>query len=372
MNARLHKISTALRSRVARNIYLWIFIFWNVLTINHNNEQLFHYHIIQSPWYPRVMLAGAICEATLLYANNLWLVPRFLAQKKYLKYFLLAFLLIVIVTAIYVAFLKSTNRYINIDNIQHVGLVSSLISNDWSVAGFVDDMFSYLLGNILWVLIFTMAWYMNDYSRQQKMFITSEKKRVETELNFLKSQINPHFLFNTLNNVYGLALKKADNAPDVILKLSSILRYLLYDSNVTLASFEKEKEVMQSYIDIELLRLPENKNFNFYIVSDGNYNIPPLLWLPVLENIFKHGTRYITDNYFIDYRFILEQQRLTVYGRNNYKAAVNGNGNGNGKAGGIGLENMRKRLELLYPQKHKIETVKDDTAFTIQVQIDLA
>lgn len=372
MNTGLNKskISSALRSRIARNIYLWVLILWNVLTLNYGNEQAYHYHIIQSPWYPRVIIAGTLCEMALLYINNLWLVPRYLPKKKYWQYVMVAMGLIIVVTLIYVLAIKTANGYVNIDNIQHVGLVSTPVSADWSVMGILDDMPMYLLGNMLWVFIFTMAWYMNDYYHQQKIFLAAEKKRVETELNFLKSQINPHFLFNTLNNVYGLSLKKADNAPDVILKLSSILRYLLYDSNAPYMSFEKEKEVMQAYIDIELLRLPENKNFNFYIVSDGDYSIPPLLWLPVLENIFKHGTRFITDNYFIDYRFILEQQKLTVYGRNNYKAVQNGNANG--KVGGIGLENLRKRLELLYPQKHTIETTKDDTAFTIQVQIDLA
>jgi two-component system LytT family sensor kinase len=372
MNAQVHKIFTALRSRVARNVYLWVLIIWDVLTINSGNERAFHYGVIQSPWYPWVMTAGVVCSAVLLYVNNLFLVPRFLARKRYAAYFLQVVPLILLVTLAYVLFLKKANEDINIDHLQHVGLVSSPVSNIWTAGEIIGDMNMYLSGYGLWVFIFTMAWYMNDYSRQKRLFLASEKKRVETELNFLKSQINPHFLFNTLNNVYGLALKKADNAPDVILKLSSILRYLLYDSNVSTVSFDKEKEVMQAYIDVELLRLPENKNFNFYIVSDGSYNIPPLLWLPVLENIFKHGTRYITDNYFIDYRFILEQQKLTVYGRNNYKAIVNGNGNGNGKAGGIGLENLRKRLELLYPQKHKVETVKDETAYTIQVQIDLA
>ncbi|RYD57402.1 MAG: hypothetical protein EOP56_08835 [Sphingobacteriales bacterium] len=368
MNITRHSISVALRSRVARNIYMWALILWNVLTINSGNQEAFHYNVIQSPWYPWIMVAGVVCSAVLLYANNLYLVPRFLARRKYLAYIALVLPLTVLVTLAYVLFLKLANEDINIDHLQHVGLVSSPVSNVWTLPEIIADMNMYLSGYMLWVFIFTMAWYMNDYYRQQKLFAATEKKRVEAELNFLKSQINPHFLFNTLNNLYGLTLKKADNAPDVILKLSSILRYLLYDSNIPQVSFEKEKEVMQAYIDIELLRLPENKNFHFYIVSDGDYNVPPLLWLPVLENIFKHGTRYITDSYFIDYRFTLEQQKLTVYGRNNYKAI---NGNGNGKVGGIGLENLRKRLQLLYPEKHKIETVKDDTAYTIQVQIDL-
>ena len=89
------------------------------------------------------------------------------------------------------------------------------------------------------------------------------KKQVEIELDFLKNQINPHFLFNTLNNLYGLTLKKSDHAPDAILKLSMILRYMLYESNVDAIAFEKEKEIMQAYIDLELLRMEKGHDFHF-------------------------------------------------------------------------------------------------------------
>src|SRR6185437_14342472 len=162
---------------------------------------------------------------------------------------------------------------------------------------------------LLWIVTlalilfqFTMAWYMTDHAKQQKAIEAAKKKQVEAELNFLKSQINPHFLFNTLNNLYALAIKHSDKTPDTILKLSAILRYLLYESNVENISFEKEKEIMQAYIALELLRLSNSNNFTFSISSDNKCNIPPLLWVPVLENVFKHGTRIISDNNFVDYR----------------------------------------------------------------------
>ncbi len=127
---------------------------------------------------------------------------------------------------------------------------------------------------------------------------------------------------------------------------------------------------MNAYIDLELLRLSDVDQLHFTIVSDNNYHIPPLLWLPVLENVFKHATRVITDNYFIEYRFEILDHVLTIYSKNNYKS--NGSGQTKEKNGGIGLENLKKRLSLLYPDKHAIETSNDDSFYTTELKIYLA
>lgn len=184
------------------------------------------------------------------------------------------------------------------------------------------------------------------------------------ELAFLKSQINPHFLFNTLNNLYALTLKKSDEAPETILKLSNIMRYILYESNVEYASSEREKEVMQSYIDIELLRLPDSASVQFSIIIDQAQNVPPLLWLPVVENVFKHSRT--TKQTEIDFRFTIKNNTLTMYSKNNIGLNTTDN-----KAGGIGLTNLKKRLEILYPGKHHIDVSRADNYFIIEVKIDL-
>jgi LytS/YehU family sensor histidine kinase len=217
--------------------------------------------------------------------------------------------------------------------------------------------------------MFTMAWYMNDYSKQEKLVEETRKKQIETELSFLKSQINPHFLFNTLNNLYSLALKKSDTAPEAILKLSVILRYLLYDSNTEEVSFDKEKEIMQAYIDLELLRLADNDQLHFSISADNSCKVPPLLWLPVLENVFKHGTRFISTECFVDYRFMIQNNMLTIYAKNRYKNAAPSVESD--KVGGIGLSNLRKRLNILYPQKHKINIMQDEDYYVTEVQVAL-
>jgi hypothetical protein len=370
MRSILIKISRALRSRLARNLYLWCLLLFIVLNLNYNNEQQDHYGIIQSPLYYWFIFIGMALQMAMTYGNNLVLAPRYLRHKKYGWYILYAFTMVFAVSLVYTFGVKICARYFDVDHVQQMGFVSSPVSKDWSFSSTLDDMSTYFMGNMLWVFIFTMAWYTNEYGRQQKIIDAAKRPQVATELHFLKNQVSPHFLFNTLNNLYGLALKKNDNAPDAILKLSSILRYLLYESNSPLVSFGKEKEIMQAYIELELLRITHTEGLHFHISADKDYSIPPLLWLPVLENFFKHGTRMIEDHYMADFSFTVENNTIHIISSNSHKKATPVNGNG--KAGGIGLENLQKRLALLYPGQHSITQQKEDTTYSIQVQIALA
>lgn len=363
----LQKISTALGSRLARNIYLWIFLLYMVLELNINNEAAHRYGIIQSAWYPWIIIIGILLQMILLYGNNLWLVPRFLARKRYFTYFISAAVLLISVSVIYTVGLKTAKAYVDVDKLQQMGFVSSPVTTDWSFSGIYSEMTTYLFGNFFWMFIFTMAWYMNDYSRQRKLAEEARRQQTETELSFLKSQLNPHFLFNTLNNLYALTLKHSDDAPDAILKLSSILRYLLYESDAVQVSFEKEKEMMQAYIDLELLRLKDKDRLSFTISADHACSVAPLLWLPVLENIFKHGTRIIGRDNFVTYQYVITGNRLMISSVNNYKPGAS-----SGKTQGIGLENLKKRLHLLFPGKHQIVSMPRGNEYITEVTIELS
>jgi len=209
---------------------------------------------------------------------------------------------------------------------------------------------------------------MHDHARQRKAMLLVQQKQTETELNFLRAQINPHFLFNTLNNLYALALRKSDKSPDAILKLSSILRYLLYDANTANASFEKEKEIMEAYIDIESLRLDNSTRLHIHISADEPYQVPPLLWLPVLENVFKHGTRIISEDNPVEFRFEIINNKLIIYSKNKEKMLVKTDE----EHGGIGLTNLQKRLALLYPGRHHLSVSQEDNYYISEVKIDLA
>lgn len=369
MQLSIKSILRPLGSRVARNIYLWAIMLFVVIDMNYNNEQIYKYGIIQSRWYWWFLLAGTILQLTLLYVNNLVLAPRFLAKKKYRLYFLFASLLVLTISLCYTFGVKIAGQHFDVDHMQQIGFVSSPVSKDWDIGSLIDDTMTYLIGNVVWVLVFTMAWYMNDYYRQQQLIEAAQKKQTETELDFLKSQINPHFLFNTLNNMYGLALKKADNTPDVILKLSAILRYLLYESNVDKVPFEKEKEIINAYVELELLRITDTKGLHFNVQADRSYTLPPLLWLPVLENIFKHGTRIITDNFYVNFNMSVIDNKLTIHAENTYKQLPDAVEE---KHGGIGLDNLYKRLAILYPGKHVVTQQKNAGAYTIHVEVILS
>lgn len=343
-----------LRSRLFRNLLFWgIFGGLKFTAVDTYTDALF-------------IMLGLLLFAALAYFNNLYLVPRFLAKRKAGIYFLVMVPLMFLYTVVYVYLVKLLTIHYPDIPILKVSIISSPVDQDTSLMGIISDrgFQTYLWTAIEWVFSFTLLWYLNDYTKKSEQIKEAKKKQTEMELAFLKSQINPHFLFNTLNNLYALTLKKSDDAPETILKLSNIMRYILYESNVEYASAEREKEVMQSYIDIELLRIPASSSVQFSIIIDQLQHIPPLLWLPLLENVFKHSRT--TKQTEIDYRFTIKNNKLTMYSKNNI-----GINTSDHKAGGIGLANLRKRLEILYPGKHAIDITRADNYFIIEVNIDL-
>ena len=305
-----------------------------------------------------------------VYFNNFLLLPKLLVKRKYVAYFISLFAWSLFIGCLYTVTIYQMVHYYPGTSESDISMVVASQTNKsiTSAGGILHHLNNYTAFLLLMTFFFTMGWYMLDYDRQQKMLEATNKKQLETELLFLKGQINPHFLFNTMNNLYALAVKKSDQTPDAIMKLSAILRYLLYESDTQLVSFEKEKEVMQAYIDLELLRLTDKDNLVFMITADKPYNLPPLLWLPILENVFKHGTRFIADKYVTDYRFTIQNNQLTIYSRNNYKPSTQANETGRG---GIGLSNLKHRLEILYPGKYAVTAGVDGDMYVVTVEISL-
>jgi two-component system LytT family sensor kinase len=302
------------------------------------------------------------------YVNNLFFVPKYLARKKFGIYFSFAILWMCIYSLGYTLFVKWViHNYATIKSYDVVFL-SIPIDSEFIFSAILDTTIGYATIYGLWLFMSTLTWYMHDYARQQELITKAHQRQMETELSFLKSQLNPHFLFNTLNNLYALALQKSDSAPDAILKLSSILRYLLYESDTPTVSFEKEKEIILAYTELELLRLSEKENLQINLFADKPYIIPPLLWLPVLENVFKHGTRTMSDNHHVRFDFELRNNKLFMYSENKSKPASDVNLT----SGGVGLDNLRKRLNLLYPQKHTFEIRQENNSYITTIQIELS
>ncbi len=176
------------------------------------------------------------------------------------------------------------------------------------------------------------------------------KEKVETELNFLKSQINPHFLFNTLNNIYALARKKSDETPDVVLKLSKLLRFVLYEAEARRIPISREIEFLQDYIDLQKIRFGERLQLVFrYEVGNEHQEITPMILIPFVENAFKHGASQSTNNSFIDIELKVKEKELWLKVENSFEP------NSDADSKGIGLKNLKRQLELSY-QKFDLKT----------------
>jgi LytS/YehU family sensor histidine kinase len=211
------------------------------------------------------------------------------------------------------------------------------------------------------MLRFAKEWF--DFEARKKAV---ENEKLTAELNFLKAQINPHFLFNTLNNLYYLVYTKSDNATIIIDKLSKMMRYMIYDTNHPKVLLSKEIEYMENYIDLERLRL--NNEIPIRLQIKGNTDdvkIVPLVFITFLENAFKHGVSSNQKGAWVDVNILL-RGRECVYTVENSKLGTSPNANGKS---GIGLQNVQRRLALSYPEHHNLEIEDSPDRYKVQLKI---
>lgn len=194
--------------------------------------------------------------------------------------------------------------------------------------------------------------------------LETQLKLKEQELNYLKMQIQPHFLFNTLNTMYGLALKKADQTPDMILKLSNLLDYLLYQVDKPFVALSDEINHIQDYLELEQMRFRETLNISFTKKLDNpNAHIAPMLLLPFVENSFKHGA-------IVNGRLVIKMQIIALEHSITFEIENTSNPNNNA-AGGIGLENIKKRLELLYKGRYTLDINSNPDTFKVKLTLNI-
>jgi two-component system, LytTR family, sensor kinase len=232
--------------------------------------------------------------------------------------------------------------------------------------------FGYSVGS---VFFFGIAKHIYDYIKLKQ---TTQQLRIEkqaAELNYLRSQTNPHFLFNTLNNIYSLSRDKSDLAPESILRLSKILRFMLYETGGEYIAIEQELKIMSDYIALEKLRYDESLRINFnYDVEDMKQALPPLLLIPLVENAFKHGVSETRDQPFVDIHLSVKQRRLTFFVKNSTEEFSEERSLPAGQAGmkeNIGLSNLRRQLELLYTD-FKLTIQQGRSVFIATLTINLA
>lgn len=236
----------------------------------------------------------------------------------------------------------------------------------------------YYIKNILWVLFFLVPFFFlktlmelaKTYSsalKFQKEKSELEVKNINIEKDFLKTQLNPHFLFNTLNNLYGLTVKKSDLAPEVVLNLSEIMSYNLYESNTEKVSLEKELDFIRNYVELEKMRYSTEKDIQLKIEGEENalgLLIAPLLTFTLIENAFKYGLK--SKHPFINIQIKIEKTAFSFIIENDAIFKENSNA-----YGGIGLENVKKRLQLIYPEKYEMNIGTENNIFTTTLKIDL-
>ena len=205
-------------------------------------------------------------------------------------------------------------------------------------------------------------------NQKEKAFIQAEKEKLQTEVKFLKSQINPHFLFNVLNNIYGLTLIKSDKASDSLLHLSSLLRYMLYDTNEEKVLLQKEIDYLKNYI--HLVRLKDSRGLNIQLDLDEsrpNLRVAPLLFIPFVENAVKHSKIEDLKNGKIDIQLITKDNQLEFSVKNSIPKIAIAKDN----VGGVGLTNIKQRLELLYPNKHVLTIKEEENLFRAYLKLEL-
>lgn len=299
-------------------------------------------------------LLQVIYMMTVAYANYLFFMPRLLKDKKWLPYILKFLAVLIIATSIFIFF----KRYL-VDGYTHKA--HWVYSNRFAIMNAMSAIF---LSSFLAMLKFLEDWFQLEATRQE---VINEK--LSAELRFLKAQINPHFLFNTLNNLYYLAYTQSPNTTEVIAKLSQMMRYMIYDSNHQKVPLNKELEYMQNYISLENLRLNDQIPIKFDIEgSPEQVLITPLILITFLENAFKHGVGNNNPNAWVNISLTIGRNSC-IYTVENSKLPTPPLP---GEKSGIGLQNVRRRLELSYPAQYElIEEDRKDSYF-VQLKLDLS
>jgi len=291
----------------------------------------------------------------IVYFNIYFLIPKYILNKKYYKffiYFIFSLTLLYIVRTGLNYFLVTENIWPEAEGTQKAFTINHIVA--------------VITGEIYVIALVSTIKLTVDWIFEKRRNAELQKHQLQSELNFLKTQIQPHFFFNTLNNLYALAIEKSDKTPEVILKLSEIMQYVLYDAKASSISLLKEINYIQSYLELEKLRY--GNRIQSQLTISGNINnvvIPPLLFLPFIENCFKHGTKN-NDNIKLSINFEKLNNEIVFFVRNNF--------NPNNKVvskHGIGIENVKRRLKLLYQDKFKLKTNVTNNKYTVKLKIPI-
>jgi len=284
-----------------------------------------------------------------------YLIPKYLLKRKFAAFFFW------LVSSLLLLYLLRT------------GLNYVLVTkNIWPEADGVQNAFTFnhiiavTLGELYVIALVSAIKLTHDWISEKRKNDELQKIQLRTELDFLKSQIQPHFFFNTLNNLYALVIENSPNAPDVVLKLSEIMQYVLYEVKESKISLLKEINYIYSYLELEKLRYGNKIKANLEITGDiDSIEIPPLLFLPFIENCFKHGAKN-NESIKVDIRFEIKNNFLFFTVENSFH-----NLNKNSLKHGIGIVNVKRRLQLLYKNNFTLDAENSDNKFKVFLKIPI-
>lgn len=333
----------------------WIYSgFWVLVTIVFLYDRTY---LITKAGLPYFLVCSIVRLALLIalaWINLNVLIPRYLFLKRYAAYFGLVLLLIIgylIIQSLYDYYL-----YGFVIGPGKGGQLSASLAFNFTHTSL------YLLLTV--ALKFSIDWY-----EQRKLLQEIRVEKLQTEISYLRSQINPHFLFNALNNLYALTIRKSEQAADVVLKLSGLMEYMLHESDADQVPLEREIDHLRNYLALEKIRQGNGADIQLTVTGNSEqFRIPPFLILPIVENGIKHGISKTLHNAYLHITIQVDVTGLLTVRVINNKL----NFEPTERNGGIGLVNLKKRLELLYPGKHLLEIKNGSTQYEVTLKIALS
>jgi sensor histidine kinase YesM len=287
--------------------------------------------------------------------NLYWLLPRCLKKEKYILFGVL--------------FIVNLILFSQINPWLFEVLVNSFF-NDYFFISYHNTLEIYFVFAVFFILT-TLIKLAEDWvslNQLENKTLKIQKQQIENQLYYLKGQINPHFLFNSLNVLYSLAIEEKKEVTNAILQLSDILRYVIYDVNTNQITIKKEIELLTNYIEFEKNRHVNNSIITFNFKVDEDLEIYPMLLLPLLENSFKHGLKSGVKNPYIEVNLTAKNTKIDFVISNNFTEIINYNTK---EEHGIGLKNIKENLAIIYPNKHLFSIENTGAIFTVKLTIDL-
>ena len=315
------------------------------------------------------MILTAVILVSIFYLNYYLLIPRFLSNRKFKEY---AGTVIVVLTIVYCLstlnqpkppeFKKESRPPLTQENSMAFDGVKPARKHR-----FFD--FGILILSTISIAVSTSIYGTKEWFVNENQLKEIENQKLSAELSFLKAQINPHFFFNTLNGIYALARKKSDQTPEIILKLSELMRYIIYEADTVKVLLSREVAHIENYIELQRIRLNDMFNVSFNVKGNaGLKQIEPLLFSVFLENAFKHGIDYTQPGEIL-INLEIRDDELIFFIQNPIAKRVPKSTNGNN---GVGLKNIKKRLNLVYPRRHELTITTNENKYTVELKLSLS